>query len=273
MIPEFLFDSHAHITNISNSDFRILHQKCLSKKVESIWNMSVSESDFDNNISLGLNSKGFVKTFLGIDPEVFIPGSDEFVGFRDISKKIKKWSQSISAKVGSKNNSIFGIGEVGLDMFWLRKNNVEENVFSLSKKSQEELFRSMLSLAQKFSLPISIHSRGAEREVFNIVNEYTINAPVIFHSFTGGAGIARDILSKGYYLGLNAIATYASGTEVKKMYSEVIGRKEINLPKDLYNLNILLETDSPYLPMKKGEVNTPDQILDLFNWCKCNLRI
>ena len=54
------------------------------------------------------------------------------------------------------NKKIVGIGEIGLDYYWRSDN----------KKKQKEIFEYQLKLAEKYKLPVVIHSRDAIQDTY-----------------------------------------------------------------------------------------------------------
>ena len=74
------------------------------------------------------------------------------------------------------NNKIIGIGETGLDFFY---NNSD-------KDKQITSFKTHIEAAIECDVPIIIHSRDAEDDTFNILNEYKGHNPrILMHCFTG----------------------------------------------------------------------------------------
>lgn len=124
-------------------------------------------------------------------------------------------------------NNFIAIGEIGMDLYW-DKTYIEE---------QRIAFRTQIGWAKEFGLPIVIHARDAFEEIFRILDEEnSVELKGVFHCFTGGVKEAEHILSYGgFKLGIGGVVTYK-----KSELPEVL--KEIPLD------NILLETDSPYLP-------------------------
>lgn len=129
-------------------------------------------------------------------------------------------------KVLNSGRKFYGIGEVGLDLYW-DKTYVEE---------QKEVFKIQLEWALNLNLPLIIHCRNAHKEMMEVMSAYkdtTLRG--IFHSFGGTLEEANDMLSyKNFMLGINGIVTFKKST----------------LPETLKQLpidRIVLETDSPYL--------------------------
>lgn len=120
----------------------------------------------------------------------------------------------------------YGIGEVGLDLYW-DKTFLEE---------QKKAFIIQLEWALELNLPLIIHCRNAHKELIQLMSPY-INSELkgIFHSFGGTAEEADELLAfENFMLGINGIVTFKKSTLPETL-------KEIPLER------IVLETDSPYL--------------------------
>ncbi|MCD6112371.1 MAG: TatD family hydrolase [Bacteroidales bacterium] len=122
-------------------------------------------------------------------------------------------------------NKFYAIGEIGIDLYW-------DKTFI---KEQEIVFKHQILLAEKYDLPVVIHSRNSFNEIYNILLENkNLNLRGVFHCFTGTLEQAEKIIALGFKLGIGGVVTFKnSGLD------RVV--KEIDLK------NILLETDSPYL--------------------------
>lgn len=123
----------------------------------------------------------------------------------------------------SNNDKVVGIGEFGLDYHY-GKNDME---------LQKELFRNQMKLAQKYKLPVVIHSRDATLDTINILKEFPDVIGDI-HCFSGSVETADIYISMGYKLGIGGVLTFKNSNLYKVV--EHVGLD-----------NILLETDSPYL--------------------------
>ena len=136
------------------------------------------------------------------------------------------------------NKKIIGIGETGLDFFY---NNSEKN-------KQIDSFRIHIEASLKANVPIIIHSREAEEETFNILNEYKDEKlKILMHCFTGTQIFAKKLLEFNSYFSASGIITFKNSTDLQKTF------KFIPLEKTL------IETDSPYLaPVpNRGKKNEP----------------
>lgn len=137
-----------------------------------------------------------------------------------------------------KNNKIVGIGEIGLDYYHNKEN----------KEEQIKLFSQQIDLAEKYNLPIIVHTRDSIQDCFNILKSK--NSKGIIHCFSGSLEMAKEFIKLGYYLGIGGVITFKNS----KLYKVI---EQIDLSY------IVLETDSPFLSPEphRGTKNTPSNII------------
>lgn len=139
-----------------------------------------------------------------------------------------------------KDEKIIAIGEIGLDYYYTKEN----------KDKQVTLFKRQLELAEKYNLPVIIHSREATQDTIEILKDYKVKG--VIHSFSGSYETACIYIKMGYLIGVNGVITFKNS----RLF-EVIERIPIE--------NVVLETDSPYLtPVPyRGHQNIPGRVLDI----------
>lgn len=126
------------------------------------------------------------------------------------------------------NIKLVAIGETGLDYH-----------FDYSKDIQKEYFIKQIELANKYSLPIIIHSRDSHEDVEKILREKPVEKCGIMHCYSGTPEMAKKFIEMGYYIGVGGPVT---------RYEEVQETVKIT-PID----RIVLETDAPVLPPEPFE--------------------
>ena len=131
------------------------------------------------------------------------------------------------------NNKIVAIGEIGLDYH-----------YDYDKEVQKRIFKEQLDLAQKYNLPIIVHSRDAINDVYEMLKNYKLRG--IIHAFSGSYEMAVKFIKLGYKLGIGGVITF----------------KNCNLKNVVAKISlddIVLETDSPYLTPEpnRGKKNSP----------------
>ena len=118
---------------------------------------------------------------------------------------------------------VVGIGEIGLDYHYGKDNRDKQII----------LFRKQMKIADKYKLPVVIHSRDAVEDTINILKEYP-NVKGDMHCFSGSYETAKIYINMGYKIGVGGVVTFKNSNLYKVI--EDVGLE-----------NIVLETDSPYL--------------------------
>ena len=139
------------------------------------------------------------------------------------------------------NEKIIGIGETGLDFYY---NNSD-------KIKQIKSFRIHIEASLICNVPLIIHSRDAEEETFDILNEYkNQKLKILMHCFTGSQKFAEKLLKFNSFFSASGIITFKNSKDLQKTFNF--------LPLD----RILIETDSPFLaPVpNRGKKNEPSFI-------------
>ena len=133
-----------------------------------------------------------------------------------------------------KNEKVVGIGEIGLDYHYGREDEF----------LQKRLFEKQLMIADKYHLPVVIHTRDATFDTIEILKKFP-NVVGDIHCFSGSVETANIYISMGYKLGIGGVVTFKNSNLYKVV--ESIGVD-----------SILLETDSPYLAPEpyRGKVNS-----------------
>lgn len=132
-----------------------------------------------------------------------------------------------------------GIGEIGLDY---SKNGND-------KQEQHRFFHLQLEIAEKFALPVSIHSRDAAEDTIAVLSDHPGLSGVI-HCFSGERKFADAALNLGFYIAVGGTVTF------KK--NDILRETLQTIPL----VSLLLETDAPFLaPMPlRGKINEPAYI-------------
>ena len=141
----------------------------------------------------------------------------------------------------NENSRIIGIGETGLDFYY---NNSE-------KKRQVTSFKEHIEASIETNKPLIVHSRAAEKETFDILNEYkNQKLKILMHCFTGSKKFSKKLMTLNSFFSASGIVTFKNSLDLQDTFKSI--------PID----NILIETDSPFLaPVpKRGKKNEPSFI-------------
>jgi TatD DNase family protein len=128
------------------------------------------------------------------------------------------------------------IGEIGLDFSEQGKATARQQLIAFSEILQS------INDRPRF---ISIHSRGAEEVISDLILQYQIKKAV-FHWYSGRISVLDKIIEAGHYLSINPM-----------MISSKKGQKIIDrLPRNF----ALTETDGPYVRIGK-RIAKPDDVI------------
>ena len=144
--------------------------------------------------------------------------------------------EAMASLIKQNRDSIVGVGEVGLDHYWVKDER--------GRQVQRGHLAQMVSISRELALPLLVHSRDAESECINILEEHKARA--IMHCFSGSIEDAFRAAKIGCLLSIPCNVTYSRGRQ--------------ELVKALPLECMVLESDAPYLGPRKGERNEPANV-------------
>ena len=221
-----MIDSHCHLD----------HEPLLSDLQNVI--LRSKEVGITKLLTICTTSESFLRIKQIVEKDELIYGSygihpheteQNHINKNDIIKNIKE------------NKKIIGIGETGLDFFYTHSN----------KKRQIDSFKEHIEASIELNRPLIIHSRNAENETFEILNQYkNFRLKILMHCFTGSLEFSKKLLSLGSFFSASGIITFKNSANLRETFKTI--------PLD----NLLIETDSPFLaPVpKRGKKNEPSFI-------------
>lgn len=218
-----LVDTHAHLdSNRFNRDREEVMKRAWEAGLEYIINIGADIKSSQHSVQM---SKKYAKIYatVGIHPH-------------DADKLNEKTEKVLRELV--QEEKVVAIGEIGLDYHY---DNSPRDV-------QRNALRRQLTLAREVNLPVVIHNRESDQDMLKILKEEGIDEPGgIFHCFSSGLEMAREVLDMGLYLAFGGVITFKNASELRRVVEMV--------PLD----RILLETDSPYLTPEphRGRRNEP----------------
>jgi len=221
-----MIDSHCHLDHeplFSNINDVIKRSKEIGLK--KILTISTNLKSFENIKEIIKIDKMIYGT-IGIHPH---EASKDIIKSNYIIDNVKKYEK------------IIGIGETGLDFYY-------EN----SKKSDQiDSFIKHIEASISLKYPLIVHSRNAEDETFDILNQYkNTDIKILMHCFTGSQQFAKKLMKLNAYFSASGIITFKNSIDLQETFKLI--------EKD----RILIETDSPFLapiPMR-GKKNEPSYI-------------
>ena len=208
-----IFETHAHYDDDRFKDDRDETIKRVHEKgVAPIINVGASIGSTMTTIELA-KKYDFIYAAVGVHPSDIADLNEEtFAWLREQTA----WERTVA------------VGEIGLDYYWDKEPNVQEN--------QRYWFKRQLELAAEASLPVIIHSRDAAQDTMEIMTEAAKkNIRGVIHCYSYSPEMALEYVKLGYYIGVGGVVTFKNAKKLVQTVSE--------LPLD----RILLETDCPYM--------------------------
>ncbi|MCC9194163.1 TatD family hydrolase [Arthrobacter sp. zg-Y916] len=118
------------------------------------------------------------------------------------------------------------VGETGLDYFRTGPEGVGAQHYS---------FRRHIDIARRTGTALQIHDRDAHDDVVKVLAEEAEPHAVVFHCFSGDAGLARICNEKGWYMSFAGTVTFRNAEGIRDALA--IAEPEL----------VLVETDAPFL--------------------------
>ena len=221
-----MIDSHCHLDHEPLlSDLSNVIQRSKDVGIEKLLTISTSFESF-NRIRDIVNQDEIIYGTIGIHPH---ETDKDTITTNEIVNSLNKYPK------------IIGIGETGLDFYY-------ENS---ERKKQINSFIEHIEASLKTNVPLIIHSRDAEKETFEILNEYkNKDLKILMHCFTGSFEFAKKLINLNSFFSASGIITFKNSLELQNTFK--------SLPLE----RILIETDSPFLaPVpNRGKKNEPSFI-------------
>lgn len=197
------FDSHIHLSDpqyVPEIDYILKQMEILKMKACCV------SMDNENSLStLNLaKTSNHVLPFIGIHPECANDNLESMVNLIEENHEI-----------------ITGIGEIGLD-----PNYITNDDFS----RQIKVFETLLSLAEKYKKPVSIHSRKSLDKIFEIMTSYD-TSHALLHWFDGSKKNLSRAMDMGFYVSYGPVMIYANDKQT------LLSKTDLS--------KILVETDGP----------------------------
>jgi TatD DNase family protein len=218
-----LVDAHCHLQDEEfDEDRDHVLKRAQESGVVSIITSSLNTREASKALSIHRQYLDYVYVCIGSDPSN-LDAKDTL----DLMSFIRKY-----------RSDIVGIGEVGLDYYWVKENQYRE--------IQRNLFRDWIRFAEELRLPLIVHSRSAGKYAVQILLE-TEFRQVLMHAFDGRVGWAIEAAKEGVYF---SIPTSVCRSKQKQKLVKA-------LPLD----SILVESDAPVLSPIREERNEPANLV------------
>ncbi len=252
-----LFDTHSHLY----FDNLVPHEDAVIARMKEYWVISVQIGcNLDSTIkSIALSRKypwilwataGFhptdiqdFKTFHFADHDLLISSHRD----QENPTPIEYWVLETFEKLIIDNpDQIVAIGECGFDFHHLDPVQSE-----IQKKNQYSWWLMQKEIADKYSLPMIIHTREARQATYDFIRDNDVSRAVM-HCYSEDWEFAESLLelSEDIMFSFSGILTYKN--------SPLIQEAAKRLPLD----RIMIETDAPFLSPQvvRGTTNEPANV-------------
>ena len=226
-----IIDSHCHLDMSDYGDeIEDVINRALKANVGKILTVATTPEEYDSALEIA-NKHPFIYAAFGIHPE--IAGKGFQITAKELIQKLKA-------------PKIVAIGETGLDYYYGAD----------TKEAQKKLLRVHCEAARETSLPIIIHTREADNDLIEIMEDELKKGDFkgVIHCFSSGEKLAQKALSWGFYISFSGILTFKKATDIQEIASKI----PLN--------RVLVETDAPFLaPVPyRGKRNEPSYVVETF---------
>mgnify|MGYP004661779867 CR=1 FL=1 len=197
-----LFDNHAHYDDEKfNEDrdevIRKVHESGVTKFISAGYSLEGSRDGLEL-----AKQYDYIYTTAGISPN-------------DLNENFM---------IGNKLRRIVAVGEIGLDYH-----------YDTDKDWQKKAFKMQIDFANKYQLPIVIHTRDAVMDTLQILKDNPLDKKGVFHCCPFNRELVKEALKMGFYISIAGPVTFKNSKNAEEIVNMI--------PLD----RILIETDSPYL--------------------------
>lgn len=221
-----IFDTHAHyfdrrFENEVEGGADAILSAIMPEPVERIVNVGTNCQNSRRAVEQAARYAGMYAA-VGIHPEDchFLPDADA---------ALTELREILGDAESRRRDKIVAVGEIGLDYHWQQYGDIP-----MDKGKQAYFFDAQMELAHELDLPVIIHDREAHGDCFETVLRHP-EVRGVFHSYSGSAEMARELVRRGWYLSFSGTLTFKNAERVRAAAAVV--------PRD----RLLIETDAPYL--------------------------
>ena len=200
----WLYDSHIHLSDPEYiPDIPIIIKSMKKLQIKACC-VSMDNSNSQKTLDLA-DKSDLILPFIGIHPE-----------------KAHDNLEMMQELINQNYRRIYGIGEIGLDYSYTES---EEQI-----SRQKLVFETLLTLAEKYNKPVSIHSRRSLDDIFEIISTFSVDK-VLLHWFDGNKKQLQKAMDMDFFVSYGPVLIYAND-------------KQTLLSKTNHD-KILVETDGP----------------------------
>lgn len=208
-----IFETHSHYDDEAFAEDREnLLGTLFEKGIGAVINCGATVTSARESIKLA-ETYPCVYAAIGVHPTEVNELDEAFLHWM---KEMSAWEKTVA------------IGEIGLDYYWEKEPQAQEN--------QCYWFGRQMDLAKEVGLPVVIHSREAAADTLQVMRKHHAqDIGGVIHCFSYSKEMALEFIDMGFYIGVGGVVTFKNA---KKLVETV---ETIPLER------ILLETDCPYM--------------------------
>ncbi len=231
-------DSHCHIDGSDfDADRDEVVQRALDAGVKYMLNVATGDpttGELERGVAVA-NKYPSVYAAVGVHPH-----------------DAKLYSDEVEAKITdliTSNEKVLAWGEIGLDFHYDHS----------PREVQMDVFRRQIRAARKIDKPIIIHSRSANDETVQILQEECQGDDFrggIMHCFGGTLEMVQDVVPLGFLISWAGNVTFKKADNLREV-------------AEIMQLNkMLVETDCPFMTPEphRGKRNEPMHVVDTANF-------
>ena len=209
MADDFWVDTHTHLNMLKERSPKDAIDEAKTHGIERLLTIGTDSEDHPKVLKL---AEDFDEVFctLGVHPH----DAEDYVNAKD-------WMLE-----NLNHPKVVAVGEIGLDFFY-------DNA---PRELQMKVFREQMETAEKYGLPVQIHTRDAEKETAEVLHDFKGRVKGILHCFSSSRWLAEQGLAAGFNISISGIVTFKSAQDLRDTVREVV-------PLD----RIHVETDAPFL--------------------------
>ena len=118
---------------------------------------------------------------------------------------------------------VVALGEIGLDYHY----------DDTDKALQSKIFHKQMQIADEKNLPVIIHDRDAHGDIMDVVRAYP-RVRGVFHSYSGSVEMAKELISRGYYISFSGTVTFKNARRVAEVaaampHANSLCRRELSI--------------------------------------------
>jgi len=202
--------SHLYLNDFDDDRYKVI-EEAVNRGIRYIILPNIDSTTIEKMRTVASEYSRWLYRLIGLHPT-------------SIKEDYKKELDIIEEELNKNSNEYYGIGEIGIDLYWDKT----------YLKEQKEAFLYQLKFAEQYNFPVSIHTRNSFETVIDIIKKAKLNINGVFHCFQSTIDGAKQAIDLGFMIGVGGTITYKNSKVV-----EVVENIDLE--------HILLETDAPYL--------------------------